>query len=117
MLTDYLQIVQNPMDLQTVKEELLGGNYESPNEFAKDVRLIFTNSRNYNTNKRSRVSSFAKCWHFAPSRHGNTYRSWLAEVDLILARMIRVKGDLINMIILIRPCPPPLNLDDCLVAL
>lgn len=43
------------MDLRTVKEDLLGGNYESPLEFAKDMKLIFTNSRNYNTNKRSRV--------------------------------------------------------------
>lgn len=44
------------MDLRTVKEDLLGGNYETPLEFAKDMKLIFTNSRNYNTNKRSRVS-------------------------------------------------------------
>lgn len=53
---DYLQIVDTPMDLRTVKEDLLGGNYEGPLDFAKDVRLIFQNSRNYNTNKRSRVS-------------------------------------------------------------
>jgi bromodomain and WD repeat domain containing protein 1/3 len=44
------------MDLQTVKEELLSGNYETPIEFAKDMRLIFQNSRNYNTVKTSRVS-------------------------------------------------------------
>lgn len=45
------------MDLRTVKEDLLGGNYETPMEFCKDMRLIFQNSRNYNTNKRSRVNS------------------------------------------------------------
>lgn len=44
------------MDLGAVKEDLLGGNYETPMEFCKDIRLIFQNSRNYNTNKRSRVS-------------------------------------------------------------
>jgi bromodomain and WD repeat domain containing protein 1/3 len=44
------------MDLQTVKEELISGNYDSPIEFAKDMRLIFQNSRSYNTNNRSRVS-------------------------------------------------------------
>ncbi|CAD7093518.1 unnamed protein product [Hermetia illucens] len=54
---DYLQIVDTPMDLRTVKEDLLGGNYEGPLDFAKDVRLIFQNSRNYNTNKRSRIYS------------------------------------------------------------
>lgn len=52
---DYYQIIDTPMDLRTVKEDLLGGNYETPQEFAKDMKLIFTNSRNYNTNKRSRI--------------------------------------------------------------
>lgn len=33
------------------------GNYQSPLDFAKDVRLIFENSKNYNTNKRSRIYS------------------------------------------------------------
>lgn len=54
---DYLQIVDTPMDLRTIKEDLLGGNYESPTDFAKDMKLIFQNSRNYNTNKRSRIFS------------------------------------------------------------
>lgn len=53
---DYLQIIDTPMDLLTVREELIGGNYETPSNFARDVRLIFQNSRNFNTNKRSRVS-------------------------------------------------------------
>ncbi|XP_054726598.1 bromodomain and WD repeat-containing protein 3 [Anastrepha obliqua] len=52
---DYLEIISSPMDLRTVKEDLLGGNYEDPLDFAKDVRLIFQNSRNYNTNKRSQI--------------------------------------------------------------
>jgi len=60
---DYYQVIDTPMDLRTVKEDLLGGNYESPLEFCKDMRLIFINSKNYNTNKRSRVStSFRLLW-------------------------------------------------------
>ncbi|XP_053693465.1 PH-interacting protein [Sabethes cyaneus] len=54
---DYLQIVDTPMDLRTIKEDLLGGNYEAPLDFCKDMKLIFQNSRNYNTNKRSRIYS------------------------------------------------------------
>jgi Transcription factor involved in chromatin remodeling, contains bromodomain len=54
---DYYQVIDTPMDLRSVKEDLLGGNYESPMDFCKDMRLIFFNSKNYNTNKRSRVSS------------------------------------------------------------
>uniref|UniRef100_A0A336MD76 CSON013811 protein n=1 Tax=Culicoides sonorensis TaxID=179676 RepID=A0A336MD76_CULSO len=54
---DYLQVIESPMDLRTIKEDLLGENYETPLTFAKDMRLIFHNSRSYNTNKRSRIYS------------------------------------------------------------
>ncbi|XP_055716898.1 PH-interacting protein isoform X3 [Phlebotomus papatasi] len=54
---DYSQIVDTPMDLRTIQEDLRGGNYQTPLDFAKDMRLIFQNSRNYNTNKRSRIYS------------------------------------------------------------
>lgn len=52
---DYLQIVDTPMDLRTIKEDLLGGNYESASDFIKDMRIVFRNSKLYNTNKHSRV--------------------------------------------------------------
>lgn len=54
---DYYQLIDTPMDLGSVKEDLFGGNYESPLDFAKDVRLVFTNSKHYNTNNRSRIYS------------------------------------------------------------
>lgn len=54
--SDYSQVIDVPMDLTTVREELSANGYSTPHDFAKDVRLIFTNSKNYNTNKRSRVS-------------------------------------------------------------
>lgn len=55
-IIDYLQTVDTPMDLRTIKEELRGDNYESATAFLEDMRLIFTNSRAFNTNTRSRVS-------------------------------------------------------------
>lgn len=57
------------MDLRTVKEDLLGGNYDDPLDFAKDVRLIFQNSKNYNTNKRSRVSDCRVTGRSVADRH------------------------------------------------
>ncbi|XP_051543568.1 bromodomain and WD repeat-containing protein 3-like isoform X1 [Myxocyprinus asiaticus] len=54
---DYRDIIDTPMDLGTVSETLLGGNYENPMEFTKDVRLIFSNSRAYTPNKKSRIYS------------------------------------------------------------
>ncbi|XP_043242655.1 PH-interacting protein-like [Amphibalanus amphitrite] len=52
---DYLNLVESPMDLSSVREELEAGSYVSPQEFADDIRLIFHNSKTYNTNKRSTI--------------------------------------------------------------
>ena len=54
-LKDYSEVVDHPMDLHTVKEQLECGVYDNPPEYARDIRLIFHNSKAYNTNKRSRV--------------------------------------------------------------
>lgn len=43
------------MDLQHVREKLDCGDYSNPMQFTKDMTLIFTNSKLYNTNKRSRI--------------------------------------------------------------
>lgn len=52
---DYDQLIDTPIDLTSIKEDLIGGNYATLQEFAKDVRLMFSNSRIYNTNKTSKV--------------------------------------------------------------
>ena len=54
---NYSHVIDTPMDLTTVKEQLLADIYESPIEFAKDMRLIFSNSKSFNTNKKSRIFS------------------------------------------------------------
>ena len=56
-LSDYREVIKHPMDLQTVGEKLRDGRYATPTDFAKDVRLIFKNSKNYFTNKMSRIYS------------------------------------------------------------
>lgn len=50
-------MIDSPMDLSRVHEKMLMGRYSSLSGFCRDMRLIFNNSRMYNTNKRSRVSS------------------------------------------------------------
>ncbi|XP_069749711.1 bromodomain and WD repeat-containing protein 3-like isoform X4 [Narcine bancroftii] len=54
---DYRDIIDTPMDFNTVKETLEEGNYETPLEFCKDVRLIFSNAKAYTPNKKSRIYS------------------------------------------------------------
>ncbi|KAJ8937366.1 hypothetical protein NQ314_011912 [Rhamnusium bicolor] len=51
----YQQVVKKPMDLGTVRENLENDVYAVPQQFCSDMRLIFQNSRLYNTNKRSRI--------------------------------------------------------------
>uniref|UniRef100_A0AAR5Q514 Bromo domain-containing protein n=1 Tax=Dendroctonus ponderosae TaxID=77166 RepID=A0AAR5Q514_DENPD len=51
----YYQVITDPMDLETVKDKLAKGEYKIPSDFCSDMRLIFQNSRTFNTNKRSRI--------------------------------------------------------------
>ncbi|CAG2112583.1 unnamed protein product, partial [Medioppia subpectinata] len=47
-LHDYHEIIKNPMDLGTVEVKMENRQYRKPEEFASDVRLIFTNCYKYN---------------------------------------------------------------------
>lgn len=47
-LHDYHDIIKKPMDLGTVKRKMDGREYKTAQEFAGDVRLIFTNCYKYN---------------------------------------------------------------------
>lgn len=47
-LFDYPKLIKNPMDLGTVNTKLSNGEYRSPVEFAKDVRLVWKNCQTYN---------------------------------------------------------------------
>lgn len=48
-LTDYTQVVTQPMDLSTVGKKLERNQYMSPEDFAHDVRLVFQNAIAYNS--------------------------------------------------------------------
>ncbi|XP_040573332.1 bromodomain-containing protein 2 isoform X1 [Lepeophtheirus salmonis] len=47
-LHDYDKVIKNPMDLGTIKNKMDNRSYNSAQEFAADVRLIFTNCFKYN---------------------------------------------------------------------
>ena len=47
-ILDYPKIITNPMDLGTVKKNLLEGKYQNIKEFLDDVNLIWNNCRTYN---------------------------------------------------------------------
>ncbi|KAJ6869172.1 transcription factor GTE8-like isoform X2 [Populus alba x Populus x berolinensis] len=47
-IPDYFTIIKHPMDLGTVKSKIVSGEYLSPQGFAADVRLTFSNAMKYN---------------------------------------------------------------------
>ncbi|XP_039624886.1 bromodomain-containing protein 2-like isoform X2 [Polypterus senegalus] len=47
-LHDYHDIIKNPMDLSTIKKKMDGREYRDAQEFAADVRLMFSNCYKYN---------------------------------------------------------------------
>jgi len=47
---DYYNVIQDPMDLETVERKLKSGEYETGYQFAMDMRLIWSNSFYYNAN-------------------------------------------------------------------
>ncbi|XP_068564112.1 bromodomain and WD repeat-containing protein 3 isoform X2 [Cebidichthys violaceus] len=54
---DYHNIIDTPMDFDTVKRTLFEDRYENPVELCKDTRLIFANAKAYTPNKRSKIYS------------------------------------------------------------
>jgi len=47
-VTDYLDLVKEPMDLSTVESRLFSGKYSSAHEFSTDIRKIWSNAFTYN---------------------------------------------------------------------
>mgnify|MGYP006077848169 FL=1 len=48
-LTDYLQVIKEPQDLGTISKKLERAHYMSPEDFARDVRLVWQNAITYNS--------------------------------------------------------------------
>uniref|UniRef100_A0A8C2X926 Bromodomain and WD repeat domain containing 1 n=1 Tax=Cyclopterus lumpus TaxID=8103 RepID=A0A8C2X926_CYCLU len=57
LVQDYHDIIDTPMDFDTVKRTLFEDRYENPVELCKDTRLIFANAKAYTPNKRSKIYS------------------------------------------------------------
>nr|XP_009860425.1 bromodomain and WD repeat-containing protein 3 [Ciona intestinalis] len=54
---DYYDIVEEPMNLTMIREKLSKDGYNNPKEVESDLHLMFTNSKAYNTNKKSKIYS------------------------------------------------------------
>ncbi|KAL0694752.1 hypothetical protein Bca4012_061932 [Brassica carinata] len=95
-LHDYHTIVKQPMDLGTVKAKLGEGLYESPLDFAEDVRLTFNNAVLYNpvghevhSMAKFLLSLFEEKWNPIELQYRNLGREIIKPVrDVVLPRPI-----------------------------
>ncbi len=56
MYPDYRTVVERPMDFGTIKTNITYNFYTEIDQFDADCKLVFQNSKTYNTAKRSQVS-------------------------------------------------------------
>nr|KAJ0211356.1 hypothetical protein LSAT_V11C400167910 [Lactuca sativa] len=96
-LHDYFDIIKHPMDLETVKSRLDKNWYNSPMEFAEDVRLTFHNAMTYNPKGQDVHAMAELLLNFFQEK-------WkLIEADFIRESKLAVN----NEIVLPPPPPPP----------
>lgn len=57
---DYLDIISQPMDFQTMLGKLSQGSYRHPQGFLEDVKLVFSNAEEYNQQGSTVLSCMAK---------------------------------------------------------
>ncbi|CAG7869228.1 unnamed protein product [Brassica rapa] len=92
-LHDYHTIVKEPMDLGTVKAKLGEGLYESPLDFAEDVRLTFNNAILYNpvghevhSMAKFLLSMFEEKWAPIELQYHSLHREMKPVRDVVLPR-------------------------------
>ncbi|KAJ1701005.1 hypothetical protein LUZ63_000784 [Rhynchospora breviuscula] len=82
-IPDYFSIIKNPMDLGTIKKNLLKRKYTCTVQFAEDVRLTFSNAMLYNppTNEVHEVAKqlshvFEARWRLLEDKWAKDTSSW-----------------------------------------
>ncbi|GAA5872816.1 hypothetical protein JCM16303_006842 [Sporobolomyces ruberrimus] len=59
-VTDYYDVIKEPMDFATMESKLEGNSYATLDQFIYDARLIFNNCRSYNDNQSNYVKNANK---------------------------------------------------------
>jgi hypothetical protein len=77
-IPDYPKIIKKPMDFSTIKSNIESGQYETIEEFAADMRLVFRNAITFNTDKESLV-------HIAAREVGNRFEERFKQLLLHIA--------------------------------
>ncbi|KAJ8266565.1 hypothetical protein GJAV_G00131950 [Gymnothorax javanicus] len=57
---DYLDVISNPMDFQTMQRKFSEGQYQHSGDFLEDMKLVFSNAEEYNQSGSAVLSYMAK---------------------------------------------------------
>ena len=76
----YPTIVKSPMDLQTIERKLAANEYAELDDFATDVRLVFSNAMLFNKNEQHQVHIAARSGHAGLVEH--LVAAWKAEATM-----------------------------------
>ncbi|KAJ9080053.1 histone acetyltransferase [Entomophthora muscae] len=67
-VTDYLSLIEHPMDLSTLEQNVEANRYPTKESFFRDVNLIFNNARKYNAPSTPYYKSACKLEEFFTKR-------------------------------------------------
>jgi len=95
-LTDYFEVVKNPMDLGTIRDKLNSHQYKTTEFFVDDVRLVFDNCLLYNEPSSEIGISAQILWSFF-KRNCKKYDINLRNEKKILSSAKMSKNDLSNL--------------------
>ena len=76
-IPDYLTIIKQPMDFKTVRANLEGNAYTTPEAFAEHMRMVFNNAITYNVARDNLVNIAAR---EMSNRFEERYRALLAQL-------------------------------------
>jgi hypothetical protein len=78
---DYLDKISTPMDLGTIKDKMERQEYNDEQEFAADVRQIFTNCCTYWTDKDPMYAAGKKLQKTFEDKFSTMYK-WLSKMEM-----------------------------------
>lgn len=100
-LHDYHDIIKKPMDLGTVKQKMDNREYKTAQEFAADVRLIFTNCYKYNPADHDVVGMARKLQDVFEMRFAKIPDEPINRLVIFCFTIIYTSIDLLNLFIII----------------
>ncbi|CAG8450689.1 1500_t:CDS:10 [Scutellospora calospora] len=94
IVTDYLTIIQKPMDFGTMRQKIERNEYSSIDEFKEDFTLVCNNCKTYNAPETLYYKSADKLWQFGEKAIERERDSIILEEERMKAIGIAERADI-----------------------